>query len=281
MTVTTVPVYDAPGFGVASLPHGQAAGYTTGSGGIAWTAGDWAAHPGAIRIDQDASAVDPTADILDVESGAATFGDCPGWFERAWADFKSGKRPGQRSPAIYADLSNLPLVVDALIAGGVTSGCGLWVADWNLNAASAAALVTFAGPATGLNPFPVVGVQYGSRGSYDVNMFSETWLNTVSGDPPPPPPPPGSWTYPPPGSLSAVPSRAVRLNWHAAVTPAHEPSAGSYTIAIYAGTKLVKQVVTTGLGITIPGLPAGTFTAHVWANGAPSAPPHATVTFSA
>ncbi len=117
----TVPVYDAVRVNIAQLPPGYAAGYSTGTGIVPWTAADWAAHPGAVRIDQDPAASDPTADILDVEAGAATFADCPGWYKRALADYRSAARPGQRAPAIYASLSNLPAVANALISGGVTS----------------------------------------------------------------------------------------------------------------------------------------------------------------
>ena len=63
--------YDLIGANIGHAPAGaQLAGYSTGSGGIPWTAAQWAAHPGTVRIDQDAAASDPTADVLDVEGGA-------------------------------------------------------------------------------------------------------------------------------------------------------------------------------------------------------------------
>ncbi len=271
----TVPVYDAVRVNIAQLPPGYAAGYSTGTGTVPWTAADWAAHPGAVRIDQDPAASDPTADILDVEAGAATFADCPGWYKRALADYRSAARPGQRAPAIYASLSNLPAVANALISGGVTSGPALWVAAWSLLEPAAAWLV-----AGGGGPFPVIGVQYRNAGAYDVSVFSAAWLAAVSGAPPPAPAHPG-WAYPAPAAVGAVPSRAVWLSWPAAVPPAGHPAPGSYTAAVYAGGKLVRQVTVAGLGVTVAGLGAGSYEARVWANGAPAGPPHASVRFTA
>jgi hypothetical protein len=179
MSVTVV--HDAIHANVSHLPPGMAAGYTTGSPDIKWTAADWHAHPGAVRIDQDAGAVDATADVLDVERGAATNGESAGWYRRALASFNAATRPGQRHPAIYTSASNVTPLVNALIAGGVTSGPGLWVANWNLSDASAVALVVAAS-----GPYPVMGVQFASGQFYDTNVFSGTWLATVSGAAPPP-----------------------------------------------------------------------------------------------
>jgi hypothetical protein len=278
VAVTAVPMYDAIGADAGSLPPGQAAGYATGTGPVPWTAADWAAHPGAVRIDQDPAARDPAADVLDVESGAASFADCPRWAEAAAAGYAAGTRPGQRSPAVYAALSNLTAVVNALLAGGITEGVSLWVADWNLVQPAARALVVNAG-----GPFPVIACQYGNRGSYDVSEVSTAWLAQVSGDPPaqPPPVPPGAWAYPAPGRLAAVPSRAVWLHWARAAVPPGQPPPASYTTAVYtAAGKLARQVTVTGLAVTVSGLGAGTYTAHTWADGAPGAPPHASVTFT-
>src|SRR5689334_21874261 len=99
--------HDATHQFIGHLPGGQAAGYTTGTADIRWTNADWDAHPGAVRIDQDFAASDPSADVLDVENGAATFTDCPVWAQRAKADFANAVRPGQREPAIYFSASNV------------------------------------------------------------------------------------------------------------------------------------------------------------------------------
>jgi hypothetical protein len=181
MTITVVTVCDAIHANVSHLPKGMAAGYTTGHGPVPWTAADWKAHPGAVRICQDPGATDETADVLDVEQGAATIGGVARWAEAAAANVAAGKRPGQRHPAIYTSLSSVTPVVNALVAGGIHEGVGLWVANWNLNAAEATALVAHAA-----GPFPVIGVQYRNAGTYDVSQFSKDWLTAIAGAPAPP-----------------------------------------------------------------------------------------------
>ena len=182
---------------IISLPRGLAvAGYSTGSGPVPWTAEQWARYPQAIRIDQDPGATDHDADVLDVESGAATFADCPGWVKAARASFAAATRPGQRQPAIYCARSNATSVVNALIAGGVTSGVGLVLADWTFSRASAIATLDASG-----GPFPVVGVQYsdqGGGGAYDLDVYLSSWLGVVSKDAKPPTAqvPPGQWLDP-------------------------------------------------------------------------------------
>jgi len=191
VTIATVFVYDAIRVNAGFLPPGHAAGYTTGSGIVPWSAAEWAAHPGAVRIDQDPSASDKTADVLDVESGAATIGDCAPWCEAAAASYAAARRPGQRHPAVYCSQGNVTAVVNALAGGGIKSGPSLWIANWNLTAAEATAVVEAAA-----GPFPVIGVQYGNRGAYDVSAFSVPWLDAVSGDPAPAPhpAPAANWT---------------------------------------------------------------------------------------
>ena len=178
MTIATVTVCDAIHANITHLPHGLAAGYSTGTGIVPWTAADWKAHPGAVRICQDPGATDTTADILDVEQGAATPAVAARWAEAAAANYAAGKRPGQRHPAVYMSLSAVTPVVNALIAGGIHSGPGLWIANWNLSAAEATALIHASG-----GPFPVIGVQHRNAGLYDVSEFSRPWLDEVSGDP--------------------------------------------------------------------------------------------------
>jgi hypothetical protein len=178
MTIATVTVCDAVRANVGHLPKGPAAGYSTGTGIVPWGAAEWKAHPGAVRICQDPGATDPTADVLDVEAGAATIGVAARWAEAAAANVNTGKRPGQRHPAVYMSLSMVTPVVNALIHGGIAEGVSLWVANWNLTEAEAAALVVHAG-----GPFPIIGVQYRNAGTYDVSVFSRPWLDAVSGDP--------------------------------------------------------------------------------------------------
>ena len=162
---------------VSHLPPGQAAGYTTGSPAIRWTDADWKNHPGAVRICQD-NGSDHTADVLDVESGAATNGDATAWVPKAEAAYNAGTRPGQRSPAVYTSASNVTPLVNALIAHGIRGGVGLWVAAWSLGQNTATTDVQHAA-----GPFPVIGVQYASNSFYDSDVFSSSWLGDVSAKP--------------------------------------------------------------------------------------------------
>jgi hypothetical protein len=208
--------YDCTRANLPSVPRGaQLAGYATGIGsGIPWTAADWAAHPGAIRIAQAASLPADEAvhaDVLDVEAGAATIGECAPWAMDAMASFAAVRRPGQRRPAIYFSASNVHAVVNALISGGVTSGVGLWIADWNLSQAQAVADVL-----AGAGPFPVIGVQFRNAGPYDCDIWSSSWLADVSKaapKPPPPPPPPAPGRLPAPAGVSVSPHRFVNASW--------------------------------------------------------------------
>lgn len=183
--------FDAIRTNIPFLPKNAAivAGYSTGSGDVPWTAADFAAHPGSLRIDQDPSASDPTADYLDVENGAATLADCPGWAKRAWASWHAAIRPGQRKPAIYCSASNVTPVANALVAGGVTSGVGLVIANWNLSegqaAADLAAAITLLASG-GADPFPIVGIQFSDPGPFDIDVYSAAWLADVSAKPPSP-----------------------------------------------------------------------------------------------
>src|SRR5260370_13575976 len=96
---------DATHENIGHLPHGQAAGYVTGSPSVNWTPADWAAHPGAVRIAQSPLlTVDeaPDADVLHVEAFAATYADCAPRARNAQSPWAKAAPPGQRHPAIYA-----------------------------------------------------------------------------------------------------------------------------------------------------------------------------------
>jgi hypothetical protein len=222
MTIATVTVCDAIRANIGHLPKGQAAGYSTGSGVVPWGPAEWKAHPGAVRICQDPHATDETADVLDVEFHAATASVAARWAEAAAANVAAGTRHGQRHPAIYMSLSAVTPVVNALVHGGISEGVGLWVANWNLTEAEAAALVQHAG-----GPFPIVGVQYRNAGTYDVSVFSRPWLDATSGSQPAHPPA-GPHRHTAPGGRSLAQIAAGRNT-----TPAHilQVTAGALTPA--------------------------------------------------
>lgn len=165
----------------SSKPSGaNVALYSTGSSDIVATAAMRTANPDAVLIDQTpvSGVWDATADVDDYERGAVTLAELPVRAKLRMASFKSGTRPGQREPAVYASQSNISAVVNALIAGGVTSGVGLWIADWSWTQAQAITDVL-----TASGPFPIVGVQYSNAGSFDLDVFSSAWWNNRSGQP--------------------------------------------------------------------------------------------------
>ena len=247
--------YDTTGANVSQLPKGaQVAGYDTGSGVVPWTPAQFAAHPGAIHIDQDPGASDTLSDVLDVEQGAATFADCPRWVKGATASFSSVKRAGQRWPAIYASSSNLPNVANALINGGISSGVYLWVANWSKSEAQAIAMITSAG-----GPFPVMGVQFSDPGPYDVDVWSKAWLDKVSGVP---------VAVNPVSGLTVV-SRgftSITLAWDSA------KNATSYTVKATWRGKLAKEAQVTTPAVRMGSLaPSRTYTFTVRAHPGGSA----------
>ena len=172
--------YDATHANLSHVPAGrQVAGYTTGTPDIQWTPMDEANHPGWVRICQDAGASDRTADVLDIERGAATITDAPAWYRDAAGHYHAGSRPGQRFPAMYTSQANVTPLINELIKNGVTSGPRLIVANWNLTEAGAETDVLDAS-----GPFPIAGVQFASLQFYDIDAWSESWLALVSKVPP-------------------------------------------------------------------------------------------------
>lgn len=182
MTVNTIAMYDATSENEKFLPPGQlVAGYDTQAGGgtgfIAWTAAQWAAHTKpypAVHVDQDANASDPLADVLDIEAGAATESEIVSWLTRARTDYEQVKRPGQRNPALYCSVANVPSIV-ALLQSAKLSGVPFWVADYSISGTEAARLVS-----TATGPYPAIGYQYSSGANFDDDVMSLPWVTTVS-----------------------------------------------------------------------------------------------------
>jgi len=211
----------------SQVPQGyQLCGYDTGSDGIAWTPAMWAAHPGAVHIDQDPVASNTDSDVLDVEAGAVPVGSplIAKWVKGAQLSYSLGTRPGQRPPAVYCSASNVTANVNALVKGGVHSGAGLWIARWDGNtAADIAALAAASGP------FPVIGFQYADKGAYDADVFSTAWLTAVSGD---------GWVFGPCRGVTFRPGLTTfAVSGYSPGTP--EPEAvGRYQVACTEGSAL-------------------------------------------
>jgi hypothetical protein len=167
-------VFDATHEHINAIPQGAlAALYTTGSPDIKATAADFGNHPHAIHICQDHGS-DLTADILDMEAGAASPSDCAVWIPRARNSFNSVHRPDQRWPGIYASKSRVTEVANALVNAKITN-VPLWVAHWGEPQNQAIDELMHAS-----GPFPIVGMQIANQGARDFSVFSGTWVNNVA-----------------------------------------------------------------------------------------------------
>lgn len=195
MTQTTVIDCTGSNVGAFTVPSGAVmAGYDTGSGGVPWTPAQFSRYPRAVHIDQSPvnTPADETSDVYDLESRAGTVTGLPGWVHQAWTSYTTARRPGQRTPAVYCNMSTVTAAVNALAGAGITHGVNLWVAG-EMPQAAAEKLVDNAS-----GPFPVIGVQYQFLSLFDVSTVSDTWLRTVSGKPAAPPAGPGtqqSWRW--------------------------------------------------------------------------------------
>lgn len=152
-----------------------------GTGAYTWSAADWARFPAASHCVIDITGSNPTADVLDIENGAATPAQAPAW-TRAHA--KSSGFPA----ILYVNRSNQPTVEDVMTAAGLGLGHDYvwWVA-------------TLDGTETLPDMTGVWGVQYEGAaqtgGHFDQSIiYDDAWK-------PPPPPvmhyaapaPPGRW----------------------------------------------------------------------------------------
>lgn len=180
MAIPVIPMYDATGANFGHLPAGQAASYVTGSGGVPASAAQLASRAGIMMIDQSPviTAADVRADFYDLEYGAVTIAEIAQLVKDGQAAYKAAARRGQRWPGVYCSAGQVTPVVNALVAGGVSS-CPLGLADYSVGLAHAQAAVAGAS-----GPYPVVWYQYadtGGGGTYDLGIASVPWLNTVAG----------------------------------------------------------------------------------------------------
>lgn len=217
-------------FPVLGLYVTQAGG---GSGYIAATDAQLAEHPDCVKIGQLPTGDPIWCDALDFEAGAARLTEIPDWAKGAQESYSKGTHPGQRMPTVYVSASNVHVVANALAGGGVKSGVGLGIANWNLTEPQAAQDVIRAS-----GPFPIVWIQYADPGPYDLDVFSTAWLNTRSG--PRPKQPAG---YGPPLDLHATGGdTSVRLTWKPPGTPGL-PEPVSYEVYVYRGTATTRSAL--------------------------------------
>jgi hypothetical protein len=208
----------ARSFGAIGLYVTQAGG---GSGFIAATEAQLAEYPDCVKYAQLPTSDPYWADVYDFEAGAGGISDLALWARGAQESYSAGTRPGQRMAAVYCSASNVHVVANALTDGGVKSGVGLMLANWNLTEAQAAADV-----AGRSGPFPVIGVQYQDSGAYDLDLWATAWLNTRSAAPAPS-------GYGAPKNLKAIGGHdSVRLTWQPPGTPGL-PDPADYEVYIY------------------------------------------------
>lgn len=103
------------------LPY--VAGYDNGP--EAWSDADWALFPKAVHVHIVTDATLNDGAVLDVETGAATPAQAPGWI-------KARHETGVYRPSIYCNLVTLPAVLSACLTAGLKLGTdfSVWVAQW-------------------------------------------------------------------------------------------------------------------------------------------------------
>lgn len=139
--MTTVPMADTIGADAKNIPvtFPKIAWYGTGGGSIPWTAQevDRFPHSGKVSIDQTPGLAEYAAGklaVADVEPGAGTI-----------QNFVNGTRLRNARSQMghgYCSVSNLPVMISAMVAGGLDlTDSDFWVADWNLSQSQASQMV--------------------------------------------------------------------------------------------------------------------------------------------
>ena len=202
------------------------------------------------------------ADALDVEGGAASPGDIPGWYARQRAR-------GIDRPCIYASTSTMEAAVIPVIRSVpfLRSAVRLWTAHYGQGE-------HICGPGScGQLSFAADGTQWTS-GANGLILDQSLLLPDFFGTPVPPVPLPADWTYGPPASLSAAGGHtSVALEW--------EPPAGApvppaeYLVYVYQGPVCNRATLVTSYPRTAAASPwqggglvqGQSYTAHVVASG--------------
>lgn len=205
MSITIV--LDATHRNIDAIPAGTlAALYTTGTPDIKATQQDFANHPNAVHICQDHGS-DTTADIIDMENGAATPQDAVNFINNARHSFWTVERPGQRWPGIYLSRSRVTEQANALVAAKLTD-VPLWIAQWGDPETLAVAEIAHTS-----GPFPVIGLQIRNQNVDDFSVFSTEWLNAVSRKGlPKAKVPPGQWNNPKQWTWKSVSETGIGLD---------------------------------------------------------------------
>jgi hypothetical protein len=253
-------MYDS--INVSSLPAGAQAyaGYVNGIYNT-WDALVAAKEAsGAYLLSIDVFGNGPTAHCLDVESGDATNSDIAAWVTRV-------KAAGVKVPVIYTSASNVQAVINICMEDlkltrqeflvwsahytGTAHICAPAVCGY---AAADATQWTDAGP-----------------GGCDVSEVASYFFPWTLGTPP------AVDALPAPTGLEVVQSSAIfGFEWDAV------KGASGYTIQLIEKNGTVAQTVVSATNaVVLSGLVLGwSYDVHVWANGGPTAPPHASISIT-
>lgn len=167
-----------------------------------------AAHPGAHHLSIALSASDD-ADCLDVENGAASPSDVPGWVKRQHAR-------GITRPVVYASASPMKTAILPLLqaAGIGLASVRLWTAHYGegehiCGPATCRALSVNADGTQWTDAF------HGPNGVVDMSLLADDFFGPAA--------PPANWIFSPPRGLAAKPGHTnVELTWDAPSGPAPE-----------------------------------------------------------
>jgi hypothetical protein len=236
MTEVAAEMVDTIHADVRLVPHNlpDVGGYVSGSSDIDWTSADWSQFPNSkhVRIYQGFGNVPPLNgwDVLDVETGALTPQEAADLIEQrvidhiTWSTIYGGD-------AALVETSRLTAAKGHNIWNGHVNA---WVANWNLNQASAVNML-----GTMVHGMTCIGVQWASPSSNpntilpgthltlaqancDLSVVIASWEPSGGWDFPvnPPKPPPvttqtGILVILPTGAVTTVRSADGGHTWHA------------------------------------------------------------------
>lgn len=144
------------------------AGYVNGT--YAWSQAEWNLFPRADHVTISVTASADEGDVLDVETGDATPGQCEAWIALR-------KAAGLWRPSVYCNLSTVPAVRIGTGKWVLGTDYDLWIADWD---------------GTTALPYPLAAAkQERSTTGYDLSIvYDRAWPHRKAPAPPSPAPSP-------------------------------------------------------------------------------------------
>lgn len=208
------------------------------------------------------------AQCLDVEPGDATNADAPSWVKATQAAGRAAKDL-RYYPKLYTSASNATALIGALTAAGIARNeYMLWTAHYTGKAHicnSSCGLGNFQADATQWTD-TYQGASLDATQAYGYFFAGAPAQST-------------GWAYPAPGKVSIGQGNATfPIEWEAV---AHNGvAAKDYQLQILdVNGHTFQEFAVAGTSRTVT-LPRGTYTARVWADGGPDAPPHTDFKFT-